>query len=94
MNGLLFYSWIQKKQWRRKRFEAENQQGGKGQSSVVQRTGAEDWELLNIIKKNDEALAQKLIEKGCRTFDDYETDMNKVEAIRLEILECADKYFA
>lgn len=58
-----------------------------------QRAGAEDWELLNIIKKNDEALAQKLIEKGCRTFDDYETDMNKVEAIRLEILECADKYF-
>jgi hypothetical protein len=40
-----------------------------------QRAGAEDWELLNIIKKNDEALAQKLIEKGCRTFDDYETDM-------------------
>ena len=57
-----------------------------------QRAGAEDWELLSIIKEKNESLAQSLIEKCCRTFDDYETDWQKIEEVRREILASADKY--
>lgn len=57
-----------------------------------QRAGAEDWELLAIIMEHDPETAQKLIERGCRTFDDYEKDPAVIEAIRLDILREADKY--
>ena len=57
-----------------------------------QRAGAEDWELLEIIKEKNESLAQALVEKCCRTFDDYETDWQKIDGVRKEIFKYADEY--
>lgn len=59
----------------------------------VQRAGAEDWELISIIKEKDPAVADGLVEKACRTFDDYERDWKTFDALRLEVLREADKYF-
>lgn len=61
--------------------------------SHAQRAGAEDWELLEIIRKNDPELTQRLVARGCRTFDDYERDSATIDAIQLDILNTADKYF-
>ena len=49
--------------------------------------------MISIIKEKDPALADKLVEKGCRDFNDYESDWKKFDALRLEVLEAADKYF-
>ena len=59
----------------------------------AQRAGAEDWELLSVIKENNPQLADKLVERACRTFDDYERDWKVFDALHLEILNEADKYF-
>ncbi len=59
----------------------------------VQRAGAEDWELISVIKENDPETADKLVEKACRTFDDYERDWRAFDALKRRILEEADKYF-
>jgi len=59
----------------------------------VQRAGAEDWELISIIKENDPETADKLVERACRTFDDYERDWHTFDALKREILEEADRYF-
>ena len=59
----------------------------------AQRSGAEDWELISIIKKNDPKLADKLVERACRTMDDYERDYTVFDSLKKEILEQADKYF-
>lgn len=56
-----------------------------------QRAGAEDWELLAIIGAKDPELMQKLITRGCRTFEDYEMDWQVVESIRKDILLEADR---
>ncbi|MBQ9941096.1 MAG: DUF4091 domain-containing protein [Clostridia bacterium] len=59
--------------------------------SMAQLSGAEDWELLSIISEKEPETAHRLVEKGCRTFDDYEMDPDKFEKIYLEILETADR---
>jgi hypothetical protein len=56
-----------------------------------QRAGAEDWELFSILRRHDAALADALIERGCRTFTDYERDGNVVDAIHTELLEALDR---
>ena len=59
----------------------------------VQRAGAEDWELLSIIKERDPQTADLLVERACRTFDDYERDFRVFDELKLAVLEEADKYF-
>ncbi len=59
----------------------------------AQRAGAEDWELISIIKEHNPELADKLVERACRTFDDYERDIETFEKLRLEVLNEADKFF-
>ena len=59
----------------------------------IQRAGAEDWELLSIIKEHDPVTADNLVEKACRTFDDYERDWKVFDCLKREILEETDKYF-
>ena len=61
--------------------------------SHAQRAGAEDWELLSIIKENNPEFVDKQVERACRTFDDYERDWKIVDALRKEVLNEADKYF-
>lgn len=59
----------------------------------VQRAGAEDWELISMIKEKDPVTADKLVEKACRTFDDYERDWSIFDSLKRTVLEEADKYF-
>ncbi len=59
--------------------------------SHAQRAGAEDWELLNIVKKKNHALAEALVARACRSFNDYETDPAKLAAIRHDLLAAADE---
>ncbi len=59
----------------------------------AQRGGAEDWELVNIIKENNPTKANELVERACRTFDDYERDWTVFDALKTEVLAEADKYF-
>ena len=61
--------------------------------SNAQRAGAEDWELLSIIKEKNPEFVEKIVERACRTFDDYESDWKVIEKLRLQILNEADKYF-
>ncbi len=53
----------------------------------LQRTGAQDYELLNILGKKDKGAALAIIEKVCRTFDDYEADAAALDNARRELLE-------
>ena len=53
----------------------------------LQRTGAQDYELLNILGKKDKQRALDIIEKVCRTFDDYEADAAALDDARYELLE-------
>ena len=57
-----------------------------------QRAGAEDWELFQMLKRYDAAKADALVERGCRTFTDYERDGDVVDAIHRELLEELDKH--
>lgn len=57
-----------------------------------QRAGAEDWELFALLRKHDAARADALIERGCRTFTDYERDGERVDAIRRDLLLALDEY--
>jgi len=52
-----------------------------------QRTGACDWELFNILGKRDRDKAVELIEKCCRTFDDYDGSAQLFDEVRRELLE-------
>jgi len=56
-----------------------------------QRTGAEDYELLNILGKSDKNKALELIEKVCRTFSDYERDPAVFDGARAELLAACEK---
>lgn len=58
-----------------------------------QRAGAEDWELLSVIKENNPTLCQQIIETGCRSFNDYEKNSDVIDQIHVRILEEADVYF-
>ena len=53
----------------------------------LQRAGAIDFELLTILGKQDKAKALEIIEKVCRTFDDYEFSSEKLDSTRHELLE-------
>ena len=59
--------------------------------SHAQRAGAEDWELLQILKQYAPEEAAALVERGCRTFTDYERDGDVVDAIRRDILAALDR---
>ena len=53
----------------------------------LQRKGAQDNELLNILGKKDKQRALDIIETVCRTFDDYETEAFVIDNARHELLE-------
>ena len=53
----------------------------------LQRAGAIDYELFAILGKKDQELAKALIEKVCRTFDDYEFSAAALDNARRELLE-------
>lgn len=53
----------------------------------LQRAGAMDYELLAILGKKDKARALEIIDKVCRTFDDYEFSAEKLDSARRELLE-------
>lgn len=53
----------------------------------LQRAGAIDFELLAILGKKDKAKALEIIEKVCRSFDDYEFSSEKLDNTRRELLE-------
>ena len=57
-----------------------------------QRAGAEDWELFAMLRKLDCERADALIERGCRTFTDYERNGNTVDEIHRELLLALDEY--
>ena len=53
----------------------------------LQRAGAIDYELLTILGERDKARAMELIERVCRTFDDYEFSAEALDNVRRELLE-------
>lgn len=63
---------------------------GKPLNSVrahLQRAGAYDYELFAILGKKDQKKAKFLIEKVCRTFDDYEFSAKALDSVRRQLLE-------
>ena len=52
-----------------------------------QRTGAEDYELLHQLGLKDKEKALAIIDKVCRTFDDYDPSAAALDSARREILE-------
>jgi hypothetical protein len=58
-----------------------------GVRAHLQRAGAIDYELFNILGKRDRAKALTLIDKMCRTFDDYEFSHEALDSVRRELLE-------
>ncbi len=59
--------------------------------SYNQLAGCEDWELLNCIKQADAQKADGLIAAVARTFDDYERDPDRLDAMHIRLLEEADR---
>ncbi len=57
-----------------------------GVRAHAQRLGAYDWELLNILGKRDKKKALGLIDRVCRTFDDYDSSATLLDEIRKELL--------
>jgi hypothetical protein len=53
----------------------------------LQRKGAQDYELLSILGERDKEKALDIIERVCRTFDDYEADAAALDNARRELLE-------
>lgn len=53
----------------------------------AQRTGAQDYELLRLLGERDREKALAIIDKVCRTFDDYEADAAALDNARRELLE-------
>ncbi len=54
----------------------------------AQRTGAQDFELLNILgTRGRNQKAKELVNKLCRNFSDYETNAAVFESVRKELLE-------
>lgn len=54
--------------------------------AMLQRIGAEDAELFNLLSRKDKALSKKLIQRACTSFSDYTFDGDKVDEIRKELL--------
>ncbi len=59
--------------------------------AMLQRIGAEDYELLFLLGNKDRALAKRMIEKVCRSFSDYTFDGEDVDKVRKEILLALEK---
>ncbi|MBE6589127.1 MAG: DUF4091 domain-containing protein [Ruminococcaceae bacterium] len=55
--------------------------------SHAQRSGAYDYELLTLLAERDRDAAMRLVERVCRTFDDYAPDAETFDATRRELLE-------
>ncbi len=55
--------------------------------SHAQRTGAIDYELLNLLAKKDRDSALKLVDQLCRTFDDYDPSAEKFDTVRKQLLD-------
>ena len=53
----------------------------------AQRTGAQDFELLEMLKKRDKDAALALIGKLCRSFDDYDPSAALFDDVRHTLLE-------
>lgn len=53
----------------------------------LQRLGAQDFELLNILGNRNKEKAKTLVNKLCRNFDDYESDANIFDSVRKQLLE-------
>lgn len=53
----------------------------------LQRAGAMDYELFAILGKRDTEKAVALIEKVCRSFDDYDFSATDLDSVRHELLE-------
>jgi hypothetical protein len=49
-----------------------------------------DFELFTLLGQRDRARAMELIERVCRTFDDYEFSAEALEGARRELLEALD----
>lgn len=58
--------------------------------AMLQRIGAEDYELLNLLGKKDQTLTHNLIKKVCRSFSDYTFDGEETDKVRREILLALD----
>ena len=58
-----------------------------GVRAHLQRAGAVDYELLAILGKQDKAKAMELIERVCRTFDDYDFSAEALDETRHAWLE-------
>ena len=56
-----------------------------------QRSGAFDYELLSMLGARDEAAAMRLIERVCRTFDDYDPSAKSLDGVRRELLEALER---
>lgn len=52
-----------------------------------QRTGAYDYELFNLLGQKDKKAALALIDKVCRSFDDYDPSAELLDETRHELLE-------
>lgn len=53
----------------------------------LQRAGAYDYELLKMLEEKDPAAAVALVEKVCRTFDDYTSSDALMDEVHHELLE-------
>lgn len=53
----------------------------------LQRAGAYDFELLKMLEEKDPAAALTLVEKVCRTFDDYTSSATLLDEVHHELLE-------
>ena len=56
----------------------------------LQRLGAIDFELFSLLGEKDHTYALSLIDRACRTFDDYTADAALINKIRYEILEALE----
>jgi len=55
--------------------------------AMLQRIGAEDYELFDILGRKDREKAKDLIRKACTSFSDYTFDGAKTDEIRKTLLE-------
>jgi len=57
----------------------------------LQRSGAEDYELLYQLGQYDRSKADKIISMVCNSFDDYSTSIGVFDAARHELLKALDE---
>jgi len=56
----------------------------------LQRLGSYDYELFHKLGQKNQKKAIELIERCCRTFDDYESDAELLDNARIEMLKILD----